>query len=359
MITEKLTDRFRCVAEPALVVCIAWLNVSCMAPSVRTPETVNAKPPLIRGIYTADPSAHVFDGKLYIYPSHDRDDAPPSRGDDASFNMVDYHVFSMAAVDGPVTDHGVILHADDVPWATGQMWAPDAACVNDKCYFYFPAKDEHDIFRIGVAVGDGPTGPFTPEPNPIEGSYSIDPAVFIDDDGQAYMYFGGLWGGGLERWTGGRYNPNAKEPFSDSPAIAPRVAKMSRDMISFAEPPKEIEIKTSEGRELKARSSRRFFEAAWMHKYKDNYYLSYSTGNFHEIVYAMGKSPTGPFTFVDTLLTPVIGWTTHHSIVELNGKWYLFYHDASLSKGRDNQRCVKVAPLEYNEDGTIKRIRPE
>ena len=318
-----------------------------------------AKPPLIKGIYVADPSAHVFDGKLYIYPSHDKDDLNASSGDGDAYNMVDYHVFSMADINGPVTDHGVALHLKDIPWASRQLWAPDAMCRNDKCYLYFPARDRRGRFRIGVAVGDNPTGPFTPEANPIEGSYSIDPAVFMDDDGQAYMYFGGLWGGELEKWSNGRFDPSATEPGGNAPAVAPRVAKLSDDLLSFDGAPKEIQIVNDTGNPVYAQSSRRFFEGAWMHKYKNYYYLSYSTGDYHKIVYAIGKSPMGPFRYMGVLLTPVMGWTTHHSIVEFKDKWYLFYHDASASGGIDYQRCVKVAPLEYRTDGTIREIDPE
>ncbi|MBN2528978.1 MAG: glycoside hydrolase family 43 protein [Deltaproteobacteria bacterium] len=318
-----------------------------------------SKPPLIKGIYTADPSAHVFDGKIYIYPSHDPDAAGVSTGDANSYNMVDYHVFSMKSIDGPVTDHGVVLQLADIPWATRQLWAPDAACRNDKCYLYFPARDQKGVFRIGVAVGDGPAGPFTAESKPIEGSYSIDPAVFIDDDGQAYMYFGGIWGGELEKWTDGKYNPSALEPSGNSPSVAPRVARLSDDMKSFVSLPREIEIIDDTKQRVKAQSGQRFFEGAWVHKYNDLYYLSYSTGDYHQIVYAIGTSPTGPFRYMGVLLTPVIGWTTHHSIVKVEGKWFLFYHDASLSGGIDHQRCVKMTPLTYRSDGAIEKINPE
>jgi beta-xylosidase len=110
--------------------------------------------------------------------------------------MADYHVFSTSSLDplDPVIDHGVVLRTEDIPWVSKQLWAPDAAFKNGKYYLYFPARDKQGIFRIGVAVGDRPEGPFTPDPEPIAGSYSIDPACFVDDDGEAYLYFGGLWG---------------------------------------------------------------------------------------------------------------------------------------------------------------------
>src|SRR5688572_9290983 len=140
--------------------------------------------PLVTGVYTADPSAHVFDGRIFIYPSHDIESG--IRADDlgSHFAMRDYRVFSMERVGAAVTDHGVALDIKDVPWAGRQMWAPDAAERGGKYYLYFPAKDKQDVFRIGVAVGARPQGPFTAQPRPIDGTYSIDPCVFRDTDGQ-------------------------------------------------------------------------------------------------------------------------------------------------------------------------------
>jgi hypothetical protein len=323
-------------------------------------ETMNImKKPLITSIYTADPSAHVFDGKLYIYPSHDLDHDKPENNQGDQFDMEDYHVFSMEDMHSLPTDHGEALHVKDVPWATMQMWAPDAAYNNDTYYLYFPARDKDHIFRIGVATSKSPTGPFIAEPNYIEGSFSIDPCVFIDDDGQAYMYFGGLWGGQLEKWKTGQFDPDGKEPRSSKPALGPRVGKLTDDMLNFYGSVQEISILDEYGAPLLAgESGRRFFEASWMHKYNDTYYFSYSTGDSHYIAYATGTSATGPFTFRGYILNPVIGWTTHHSIVKFQDKWYLFYHDSTLSQGVTHKRNIKVAELTYNEDGTIQTIDP-
>jgi beta-xylosidase len=253
-----------------------------------------------------------------------------------------------------------VLHIKDVPWAHKQMWAPDCAYKNGTYYFYFPAKDKDGIFRIGVATSKSPAGPFKPEPNPIPGSFSIDPAVFVDDDNRAYMYFGGLWGGQLEKWQTGEFNPNPQGPTGDQPALGVRVAELSDDMLTFKEPPQEALILDENGEPLKASDTdRRFFEGPWMHKYNGLYYLSYSTGDTHKLVYATSTSPKGPFTYRGVILTPVLGWTTHHSIVEFKGKWYLFYHDASLSGGADNKRCVKFTELKYNDDGTIQTLKYE
>jgi GH43 family beta-xylosidase len=312
--------------------------------------------PLVTNIYTADPSAHVFNGKLYVYPSHDIDAGVPEDDLGSHFAMRDYHVLSMDTVGGPVEDHGVALDIKDVPWAGRQMWAPDAAEKDGKYYLYFPAKDKQDIFRIGAAVSDNPAGPFKAQPEPIKGSFSIDPAVFKDSDGKYYMYFGGIWGGQLQRWRTGEYKAEDTYPANDQPALSPKVARLSDDMVSFAEPLKDVVILDENGKPLTVGdNNRRFFEASWMHKYNDTYYFSYSTGDTHFLVYATSKSPYGPFTYRGKLLEPVQGWTNHHSIVEYQGKWYLFYHDTQLS-GKTNLRNVKVTELKYRDDGTIETI---
>ena len=340
------------------------LLISACVPAEITQESNAAtvdimKKPLVTNMYTADPSAHVFNGKLYIYPSHDLDHNNPENNDGDQFDMEDYHVFSMDDMQSFPVDHGEVLNVKDVPWATMQMWAPDAAYKNGTYYLYFPARDKDHIFHIGVATSKSPTGPFTAEPNYIEGSFSIDPCVFIDDDGQAYMYFGGLWGGQLEKWKTGQFDPNGKEPRSNEPALGPRVAKLTVDMLNFDGPAQEISIIDKYNTPLLAgESGHRFFEASWMHKYNGIYYLSYSTGDTHYIAYATSISPTGPFTFKGYILNPVLGWTTHHSIVEFQGKWYLFYHDSTLSGGVGYKRNMKVAELTYNEDGTIQTFDP-
>src|SRR5215831_6255207 len=308
--------------------------------------------PLITSIYTADPSAHLFNGKLYIYPSHDIDAGIPENDNGDHFAMRDYHILSMDSIPGTATDHGVALDIKDIPWAGRQLWAPDAAFKNGKYYLYFPVKDKTDIFRIGVAVSDSAAGPFKAQPKPIPGSYSIDPAVFTDDNGKAYMYFGGIWGGQLQRWRTGKYDSTGKQPDDNQPAIGPRIARLSNDMLHFDEPVKEIKIVDKDGKPLLSSDhNRRFFEASWMHKLNGKYYFSYSTGDTHFICYAIGDSPYGPFVYQGKILSPVVGWTSHHSICSFQGKWYLFYHDSSLSKGITHLRCVKVTELKYNDGG--------
>ncbi|MCR4787800.1 MAG: glycoside hydrolase family 43 protein [Lachnospiraceae bacterium] len=319
----------------------------------------NERKPLVKHIYTADPSAHVFNGKIYIYPSHDVERDVPDDDNGDQYMMEDYHVLSMDKLDSECVDNGLALHQDDVPWVKNQMWAPDAICVNGKYYLIFPAKDKDGIFRIGVASSDSPTGPFEPQPEPIKGSYSIDPAVLLDDDGRIYCYYGGLWGGQLEMWQSGSFNPDEKRPSGDDKALGPMFAEFAPSMDRFISEPKHLVILDENGEPLKASDEdRRYFEGPWMHKYNGKYYLSYSTGTTHYICYAEGTSPDGPFTYKGRIMEPVLGWTTHHSVVQIDGEWYLFYHDCELSGGVTHERCVKYTKLDIDENGNIKTIHP-
>lgn len=321
--------------------------------------------PLVKHIYTADPSAHVFNGKIYIYPSHDVDAGDAFDDLGSHFDMEDYHVLSMDSPTSEAVDNGLALHVSDVPWVAKQMWAPDAAEKNGKYYLFFPAKDHEGIFRIGVATSDSPVGPFTPQPNAINNSFSIDPAVFKDDDGSYYMYFGGIWGGQLQRWRTGKFNADQAEspvaflPGENEPALCPKIAKLTDDLLEFVEDVKDILITDENGQPLlQGDTDRRFFEASWLHKYNGKYYFSYSTGDTHYLCYAIGDNPYGPFKYAGRILEPVVGWTSHHSICAFENKWYLFYHDSSLSKGVTHLRSVKVTELIHDENGFIKTIKP-
>lgn len=317
--------------------------------------------PLIKSIYTADPSAHVFGNRIYIYPSHDIEAGIGQNDNGDHFAMRDYHILSMDSIGGKVTDHGVALDIKDIPWAGRQLWAPDIAYKNGKYYLYFPVKDKQDVFRIGVATSNKPQGPFKAQPQPIKGSYSIDPAVFIDTDGSAYLYFGGIWGGQLQQWQSGTFDANGSKTDlqnDNAPAINCRVAKLKPNMLEFDGEVKEAVILDKTGKPLLGKDhDRRFFEGSWMHKYKGKYYLTYSTGDTHYLAYATGKSPLGPFTYGGRFMEPVEGWTTHHSIIQIKGKWYIFYHDTQLS-GKTHLRNVKVTQLHHAQDGSIKLIKP-
>ncbi len=315
--------------------------------------------PLVSHLFTADPSAHVFEGRVYIYPSHDLDADAKENDLGDQYAMTDYHVLAQDHPEAPATDCGEALHLRNVPWASKQMWAPDAAYRNGKYHLYFPARDQDGIFRIGVATSARPQGPFQPEPQPIPGSFSIDPCVFRDDDGTFYMYFGGIWGGQLQCWATGTFVRDAGTPPPEQPALCPKVARLADDMLSFATKPQDAVIVDDHGARLASGdTTRRYFEGPWMHKYQGTYYLSYSTGDTHLLVYATATRPMGPFTFRGAFLTPVLGWTTHHSIVEHGGRWWLYYHDASLSGGVSYKRSVKVQELFYERDGSIRPMTP-
>ncbi|MDD6542174.1 MAG: glycoside hydrolase family 43 protein [Prevotella sp.] len=305
--------------------------------------------------YMADPSANVFNGKLYIYPSHDWDSGEAFDDDGGHFQMKDYHVLSIEGdpMTAPVTDHGVILDVNEVPWAEKQMWDNDVVEKNGKYYLIFSAKDYNGVFHLGVAVADRPEGPFRPEPDPIRGSYSIDPCVFKDDDGEIYCYFGGIWGGQLQWYKDNKALKNEYLPSGKENPLPSRVARMTADVRQFAEPSRPVLVVDEAGEPLKADDPHRFFEASWMHKYQGRYYFSYSTGDTHLLCYAVGDNPYGPFTYRGELLQPVVGWTTHHSIVEYQGKWYLFHHDCVPSNGVTWLRSLKVLPLQYDAFGDM------
>ena len=344
-------------------------------------------PPLVTHIYTADPSAHNFNGHLYIYPSHDRETDIKFNDNGDQYDMWDYHVISLdpakfdpndlSSVTTATVDHGVALSADQIPWVSKQVWAPDAAynADQDEYYLFFPARDQEGRFRIGIARGKEPGGPFTPEKEPIKGSYSIDPCSFADDDGSCYLYFGGIWGGELQCYNNA--NPKEgdfdesmlgpKERTGDGPAAGPRVGRMRKgDWLEFDEEGvSEIRILDEEGKDLKADDhDRRFFEAAWLHKYEGKYYFSYSTGDTHSICWAVGDGPRGPFTYGGVLLGPVVGWTNHHSVVKYGknekglDRWWVFYHDCELSKGVDHLRSVRMREVWYDEEAKMTLTKP-
>ena len=308
--------------------------------------------------FMADPSAHVFGGRLYIYPSHDWESGVPENDNGDHFNMRDYHCLSL---DDPqhdeCRDEGLILKLEDIPWAGRQLWDNDVVEKDGRYYLIYSMKDKNDTFHLGVAISDRPEGPFRPEPDPIRGSYSIDPCVFKDDDGQIYCYFGGIWGGQLQRYRDNKSLEQAHLPEGDEPALPPRVARMTDDVLQFAEDARPVLIVDGDGNPLKASDPHRFFEASWMHKYNGKYYFSYSTGDSHLLCYAVGDSPYGPFKFRGVMLEPVVGWTTHHSICEYKGHWYLFHHDCVPSDGKTWLRSLKVAELVYDENGDIKVLK--
>lgn len=282
---------------------------------------VTSKNPIVTTIFTADPSAHVWgDGKVYIYASHDMD---PARGCDL---MDRYHVYSSADMVNWV-DEGEILRSDDVAWGRpegGFMWAPDAAYKNGTYYFYYPhpsGSNWNDTWKIGVATSQKPASGFTDQGYiPGLGGFAlIDPCVLVDEDDRAYMYYGGG-----SRCEGGELN---------------------EDMMSI-----KGEMREMEGLED-------FHEAAWVFKREGLYYLTYADnldGN-NRMRYATSENPLGPWTYRGIFLEPTGCSTTHGSVAEFKGQWYLFYHNQDIS-GQGNLRSMCIDYLYFNEDGTIRTV---
>jgi len=292
-------------------------------------STALAQNPIITNQFTADPSARVFEGKVYVYPSHDIL-AAEGKGRVGWFCMEDYHLFSSDNLTD-WTDHGVIVSQDKVPWVNSKsyaLWAPDCIYRNGKYYFYFPAPAKDTTlgrgFSIGVAVSDKPFGPYTPQPEPIKGVRGIDPNPFIDKDGQAYLY-----------WS-------ARNIF---------VAKLKENMLELASEPKVIENLPEKG--LK--------EGPYMFERNGIYYLTYphAEDSTERLEYAIGENPMGPFKVTGVIMDESPGcWTNHQSMIEFNNQWYLFYHYNDLSPDFDKNRSVKIDSLFFNKDGTIQKVIP-
>ncbi|OAK94837.1 major extracellular beta-xylosidase [Phaeosphaeriaceae sp. SRC1lsM3a] len=320
------------------------------------------EPPVINTFHQADPAAHVWShdpDTVYIYGSHDWNTTVQDDGVGGAYDMKDYYVLMQTDINEPAKVSEKILDLPDIPWATKQLWAPDAAEKDGKFYLFFPAKDNEGLFRIGVAISDTPDGKFEAEPSYIPGSYSIDPAV-LEEDGCYYLYFGGISGGQLQAYDSNNvFNASAIGPDTPTsgPAIGPRFAKLSDDLLSFASPPKELTIYDKDGAIMQANSTRRFFEGPSINKVGKHYYLQYSTGTTHTIDIAVGDKPDGPFYWKSTLLQEVKGWTTHESIVKFEDEWLLYYADAALS-GQDNLRNTKVRKLDF-KNGTFTLQQPQ
>ena len=286
---------------------------------------IQAQNPIITGQFTADPTARVFEGKLYLYPSHDI--PSPIERLKEWFCMADYHVFSSEnLVDW--TDHGMILSQENVPWVDSEsysMWAPDCVYKDGKYYFYFPASPKGKKgFNVGVAIADNPYGPFKPLPEPIKGVGGIDPCVLLDTDGQAYLY-----------WSGRGLN----------------VAKLKDNMTELASEPVLV-ADVEDG----------FKEGPFAFKRNGKYYLTYPwvKDKTECLAYAMSDNPMGPFEYKGIIMeqSPTGCWTNHHSLVEYKGQWYLFYHHNDYSPEFDKNRSVRVDSLTFNPDGTIQLVTP-
>lgn len=290
-----------------------------------------AQNPLITDQFTADPTARVFDGKIYVYPSHDI--VPPEgEGRAEWFNMADYHVFSSENLT-EWTDHGKILDQKEVPWADSKaysMWAPDAIEKDGSYYFYFPtrmkdASDGEGGFSIGVAIADQPQGPFTPQAQPIQGVDGIDPNVFVDADGQAYLY-----------WSQNKIYG----------------AKLKDSMLELDSEPKIFSELPQKGH----------IEGPFVFERNGTYYLTYPhvANKTERLEYATSDHPLGPFTHKGVIMDESASgtWTNHHSIVEYQDQWILFYHDNDLSPDFDKNRSIRADSLFFENNGDIVKVIP-
>jgi hypothetical protein len=295
------------------------------------PGNLCAQNPVITNQFNADPSARVFGDRVYLYPSHDIP-CTEGKGRIGWFCMEDYHVFSSSNLTD-WTDHGVIVTQNTVPWVKPNnysMWAPDCIERNGKYYFYFPTSAKDSLtygrgFTIGVAVADKPEGPYTAQPAPIKGIRGIDPNVFIDKDGQGYLY-----------WS--QQNIYA--------------AKLKENMLELASEPVVLQDLPAKG--LK--------EGPFMFERNGLYYLTYPhvENKIERLEYAIGDNPLGPFKFAGVIMDESATgcWTNHHSFIQFKNQWYLFYHHNDLSPQFDKNRSIRVDSLFFMADGTIKKVIP-
>ncbi len=296
---------------------------------VDTKDMTRAGNPVVKHMFTADPTARVINNKLFVFPSTDVLD--PNSPAENGFSMPYYHIFSSEnLIDW--TDHGRQIDQVNVPWGDKDayaMWAPCCIEKNGKFYYYFPNKPEEkskgNFRRVGVATATNPEGPYTIHENFMQRISGIDPNAFIDDDGKAYIY----WGGGANNsLVGARLQDNMLE--------------IEGDIVRF------------EGLPAK------YKEASFMFKRNGKYYFTFSCSLFGncDLVYAVGKSPLGPFKYVDSFMDKWNNcWTNHHSLVEYNGEWILFYHHNDIS-GKDKQRSICADYVTFSKNGKIEKVTP-
>jgi arabinoxylan arabinofuranohydrolase len=285
--------------------------------------------PIVQTIYTADPAPMVYDGVCYVYTTHDEDVIVRN-----FFTMNDWRCYSSTDMVN-WTDLGSPLSYKDFSWArANSSWAGHCIPRNGKFYFYVPIHQKSGGTAIGVAVADSPAGPFSdPLGKPLCAGFGyIDPAAFIDDDGQAYLYWG---------------NPKLY------------YVKLNEDMISYSGEINEVPLTTeSFGVRSKDDRTTRYEEGPWLYKRNDLYYMVFAAGPISEhIAYATGPTATGPWTFRNTIMpTQGRSFTNHPGLVDYKGNTYFFYHNGALPDGHGFHRSVCVEQFEFNDDGTIPTI---
>ena len=310
---------------------IGLLLVASLGSSVTKSEN-----PIIQTAYTADPAPMVYNGTVYLYTSHDEDVTVNN-----FFSMNDWRCYSSTDMLN-WTDHGAILSYKTFEWSRGDAWAGQCIARNGKFYYYLPVNEKNGGNAIGVAVADSPTGPFKDALGKplLRGFGYIDPTVYIDNDGQAWLYWG---------------NPNLWH------------VKLNEDMISYDQTTGIVkeDLQTENfgyrANKINNRSSS-YEEGPWFFRRNARYYMLYAAGGVPEhLAYSTSASPTGPWEYGDTIMH-VIGkngaFTNHPGYVEFNGKSYFFYHNAGLPGGGGFKRSVCIEPFTFNADGSIPQINP-
>ncbi|EGF89403.1 xylosidase/arabinosidase [Asticcacaulis biprosthecium C19] len=276
--------------------------------------------------FNADPSPHVFDGKVYVYATNDQDNSGKY------WDSTDWRLFSSNDLK-TWADEGSFLSVTVFKWAKpdAKAWAPEAAYRNGKYYFYAPVGGD----KIGVAVSDHPKGPFIDARSDAlvdkardanAGAEPIDPAVLIDDDGQAYLLFG---------------------------TRVPKIVRLKANMIETEGPILDIAIEGFPADDAK----KKYGEAPYLHKRDGIYYFTFSTGWPGQIVYATAATPLGPFTYRGVVLDYLEINTNHQAIIDFQGQPWLFYHDKLLEGGGSYKRSITFAPLSYSEGGAMVEVR--
>ncbi|MFF5379579.1 glycoside hydrolase family 43 protein [Pedobacter suwonensis] len=293
-----------------------------------------AQNPIIQTYYTADPAPMVHDGTVYLYTSHDEDVTEKN-----FFTMNDWRCYSSKDMVN-WTDHGAILSYKDFSWSRGDAWAGQCIFRNGKFYYYLPVNQKNGGNAIGVAISDKPTAGFKDALGKplLSGFGYIDPTVFIDDDGQAYLYWG---------------NPQLY------------YVKLNKDMVSYDEKVGIVKVPlTSQGFSLRKKDAEKrpseYEEGPWLFKRKNKYHLLYPAGGVPEhLAYSTSKGPTGPWIYGDTIMKVIEdrgAFTNHPGYIDFKGQSYLFYHDGSLPGGGGFKRSVCIEPFSFNADGSIPRI---
>ena len=283
--------------------------------------------PIVQTIYTADPAPLVHNGRLYLYTGHDEDGS-------TYFTMRDWRVYSTVDMVN-WTDHGSPMSLTTFSWASADAWAGHVAYRNNKFYWYVPVKNRSTgRMAIGVGVSNSPTGPFTDAiGRPLVENGEIDPNVMIDDDGQAYLYWG---------------NPNLW------------YVRLNNDMISYSGSPTQIPLTTAGFGSRAGNTSRPtlYEEGPWAYKRNGQYYMVFAAECCSEFIgYSTAPGPTGPWTYRGTIMPRQGGsFTNHAGIVDFNGGSYFFYHNGALPGGGGFTRSVAVEKFTYNANGTIPTI---